>query len=241
MSSPKASQSQRAQEFIAAVLRLRPRIAVFDCDGTLWQADSGEQFFYWEMERGLLPEEVVRWARPRYEEYRAGRVGEEEMCGEMVTLHRGLSHDLLERAAAEFFEERIVPCIFPEMLELTRALAEAGCQLWAISSTNDWVVRAGAPRFGIPAERVIAAGVEIAGGCATDRLIRVPTDELKATAIRELLPRSPDAAFGNSLHDLAMLEIAQDAFAVNPNADLEKVARQRGWTVYRPEKLRMKN
>jgi phosphoserine phosphatase len=76
--------------------------------------------------------------------------------------------------------------------------------------------------------------VEIADGCATDRLIRVPTDELKATAIRELLPRSPDAAFGNSLHDVAMLELARQAFAINPNADLEEVARQRGWTVYQP-------
>lgn len=236
MSIPKSSPSRRAQEFVASVLRLQPQIAVFDCDGTLWPADAGEQFFYWEMERGLLPDEVVRWARPRYLDYKAGRVGEVEMCGEMVTLHRGLSHQVLERAAAEFFEQCIAPDIFPEMLELTRALVAQGCQQWAVSSTNDWVVRAAAPRFGFPAERVIAACVEIAGGRATDRLIRVPTDELKATAIRELLPRSPDAAFGNSVHDLAMLELAQHAFAINPNADLEAVARQRGWTVYQPEK-----
>jgi phosphoserine phosphatase len=228
------SPCHRAEEFVGAVLRLQPRVAVFDCDGTLWRADSGEQFFYWEIERGLLPAEVVEWARPRYADYKAGRVGEEEMCGEMVTLHGGLPHETLDRAAAEFFEERIVPGIFPEMLELTRALAGQGCELWAISSTNDWVVRAGAGRFGIPAERVIAACVEIAGGCATERLIRVPTGERKASAIRELLPRRPDAAFGNSLHDLAMLELAPHAFAVNPNSDLECIARQRGWTVYHP-------
>jgi len=235
MISPSASQ--RAGEFLRAVLCLQPQVAVFDCDGTLWRADSGEQFLYWEMERGLLPAEVAEWARPRYEDYKAGRVGEEQMCGEMVTLHRGLSQEMLERAAAEFFQERIAPGIFPELLELTLALAGQGCQLWAISSTNDWVVRAGAGRFGIPAERVIAACVEINGGCATERLIRVPTDELKASAIRELLPRLPDAAFGNSLHDVAMLELAPHGFAVNPNSDLECVARQRGWTVYHPGKL----
>jgi phosphoserine phosphatase len=237
MSSPQPLLPARAQEFIASVLRLQARLAVFDCDGTLWPADAGEQFFYWEMERGLLPQEVVRWARPRYRDYQAGLVGEEQMCGEMVTVHRGLSHELLERAAAEFFEARIAPDIFPEMLQLTRALVEQGCQLWAVSSTNDWVVRAAAPRFGIPAARVVAACVEIADGCATDRLIRVPTDESKVTAIRELLPRSPDAAFGNSLHDVAMLEVAQHAFAVNPNPDLEQIARQRGWTVYQPESI----
>ncbi len=228
------SLSNTAEEFIATVLRQRPRLAVFDCDGTLWRDDSGEQFFYWEIERGLLPPDVVRWARPRYEDYKAGRVDEETMCGEMVTIHKGLSCELLDRAAAEFFAERLVSVVFPEMKELTRRLCEQGCELWAVSSTNDWVVRAAAPEFGIPTERVLAACVATENGCATDRLLRVPTDELKAKAIREMLPRMPDAAFGNSIHDLNMLELAQRAFAVNPNPDLERVARERGWRIYQP-------
>lgn len=228
------SLSPRAEEFVASVLRREPRLAAFDCDGTLWRIDAGELFFYWETERGLLPEEVVRWAKPRYEEYKAGRVDEETMCGEMVTIHKGLSCEMLDRAAAEFFTERVAPCIFPEMQELTRRLANSGCELWAVSSTNEWVIRAAAPRFGFTPERVIAACVATEGGCASDRLLRVPTDELKAKAIHELLPRTPDIAFGNSIHDLQMLELARHAFAVNANPDLEEVARRRGWTVYQP-------
>jgi phosphoserine phosphatase len=235
MSNPhNTSLSPRAEEFIATVLRLRPRVAVFDCDGTLWSIDAGEGFFYWEMERGLLPEKAVRWAKPRYEDYRKGLVGEEQMCGEMVSIHAGLSSALLERAAAEYFAERVVPMIFPEMQELTRRLTDAGCELWAVSSTNDWVIRAAAARFGIPTTRVIAACVEVNDGHCTDRLVRVPTDELKANAIRELMPRLPDAAFGNSIHDLAMLELARHAFAINPNPDLEEIARQRQWNIYQP-------
>jgi phosphoserine phosphatase len=232
--SPSNSLSARAEEFIASVMRLRPQTAVLDCDGTLWKADSGEGFFYWEMERGLLPDEVVRWAKPRYEDYRNGLVSEEQMCGAMVTIHAGLPCPMLQRAAAEFFNERIVASIFPEMQELTRRLADSGCELWAVSSTNDWVVRAAAGRFTIPESRVIAACVEVNEGHCTDRLIRVPTDELKASAIRELLPRAPDAAFGNSMHDLAMLELSPHPFAINPNPDLEEVARRRGWTIYQP-------
>ena len=237
MSTPNfhpSSLPARGEEFIASVLRLEPRLAAFDCDGTLWRIDAGELFFYWEMERGLLPEEVVHWAKPRYEDYKAGRVDEETMCGEMVTIHKGLSCEMLDRAAAEFFEERVASWIFPEMQELTRRLGEAGCELWAISSTNDWVIRAAAPRFRFAPERVVAACVALEGGCASDRLLRVPTDELKVSAIRELLPRAPDVAFGNSIHDLQMLELAQHAFAVNANPDLEEVARRRGWTVYHP-------
>lgn len=226
--------SASAQQFIDSVVALNPRLAVFDCDGTLWDADSGEQFFYWELERKLIPADVERWARARYAEYRAGRVDEETMCGEMVTIHRGIACDLLDREAAEFYEARILPRIFPDMQELTRRLSQSGCEIWVVSSTNDWVVRVGAARFGIPPERVLAACVETENGCATDRLVRVPTDELKAKAVRELLPRMPDAVFGNSMHDFHMMELARRAFAINPNPDLERVARERGWTVYQP-------
>jgi phosphoserine phosphatase len=152
----------------------------------------------------------------------------------MVTINAGLPSEMLERAAAEFFAQHIVPLIFPEMQELTRRLADSGCELWAVSSTNDWVVRASAGRFHIAESRVIAACAEVNDGHCTDHLIRVPTDELKASAIHELLPRAPDAAFGNSVHDLAMMELARHPFAINPNADLGEIARQRGWTTYHP-------
>lgn len=226
--------SPRAEAFVASVLALDLRIACFDCDGTLWPGDAGADFFYWELKQGLLPEDVVRWIRPRYDDYLAGRVDEEAMCGEMVTIHKGLSDAELRAAAARFFAEVVQPRIFPEMLELTRRLAEARCELWAVSSTNDWVVSEGVRQFGIPADRVLAACVHRDGGLATDRLIRIPTDEGKAVAIREVIARPIDAAFGNSIHDAAMLEIANHPFAINPNPDLKQLATGRNWTVYQP-------
>jgi len=230
-----SSLSPAAAQFLASVLALKPAIAVFDCDGTLWSGDAGADFFYWEIEHGIVSPEVGQWALERYQQYRAGEVSEEQMCGEMVTLNRGLSHRLLQQKAEEMFAEVVLPRVFPEMLQLTRRLADQGCELWAVSSTNDWLVKVGAAHFGIPAERVLAAAVEIEQGCVTDRLVRVPTDELKAVAIREVIARAVDAAFGNSIHDAAMLEMARYPFCVNPNPDLEQMARERGWPVYTPE------
>ncbi len=232
--SPAASSKLSPQQFVEAILRLRPAIALLDCDGTLWDADSGAGFFYWELDRKLLPEKVERWARARYEDYKARLVDEETMCGEMVTINAGLELSFLEREAEEFFAVKIEPVIFPEMQELTRLLAAAGCQMWAVSSTADFVVRAGAARFGIPPERVLAASVEVANGRATDRLIRVPTGPGKALAARELVPGVPDLALGNTIHDAAMLEMARHAWAIKPNPDLAKMAREQGWGVYVP-------
>lgn len=113
-------------------------------------------------------------------------------------------------------------------------MTEQGCELWAVSSTNDWVVEVGAERFGIPRERILAACVHIDNGAATDRLIRVPTDELKAVAIREVIGKPMEVVVGNSVHDQAMLELAKWPFCVNPNPDLEQIAQERGWPVYRP-------
>jgi phosphoserine phosphatase len=128
----------------------------------------------------------------------------------------------------------VAPRIFPELQQLTRQLAAQGCELWAVSSTNNWVVEAGAAAFGIPAERVLAATLAIEDGLVTDRLLRVPTDELKQTAIEEVIGKPVDAVFGNSMHDFAMLERARDAYTVNPNRDLEAKAAELGWNVYWP-------
>ena len=225
-------------KFVDSVLALRPSIAVFDCDGTLWSGDAGADFFYWEIERGLVSPEMGEWARARYEDYKAGIVGEEQMCGEMVTINRGVSHERLQRAAEEFFDEVVSHRIFPELQELTNRLVNQGCELWAVSSTNNWVVEVGAARFGIPVQHVLAACVRIENGNATDRLIRVPTDELKAAVIRDVIGKPMEAVFGNSIHDQAMLEMAKWPFCVNPNPDLEQLARARGWTVYWPEAVK---
>src|SRR5439155_14258013 len=133
---------------------------------------------------GLLPDAVVKWALPRYASYQRGEVDEKTMCGEMVSLHAGIEVQDIEAAAETFIETVIEKRIFPEMQKLVSALAEYGCEIWAVSSTNSWVIEAGVRRFGIASGRVLAASGEVDKGLATDRLIRVPTGEGNATTIR---------------------------------------------------------
>ncbi|HZQ21266.1 MAG TPA: haloacid dehalogenase-like hydrolase [Terriglobales bacterium] len=220
--------------FLDSVLALHPQIAAFDCDGTLWSGDAGEGFFSWELNQGLVSDQIARWARPRYAEYRAGNVPEEVMCGEMVTMHRGLREAEVQAAAARYFDGLFVKNIFPEMRELVKRLQEQGCDVWAVSSTNEWVIRAGMRHFGIAEQRIIAAAGEIADGVITDCLLRVPSGPGKPQAIQELIGRQPDIAFGNSIWDADMLRMAAHAFAINANPDLKAIAEQNAWRIYQP-------
>jgi phosphoserine phosphatase len=233
------SRRKHASEFVDSILKLKPRTAAFDCDGTLWAGDAGEGFFSWELDQGLVSHQIATWARQRYADYRAGKVSEDEMCAEMVFMHEGLSETLVQSAATQYFDEHMVRQIFPEMRDLVRKLLDQGCEVWAVSSTNEWMIRAGMRYFGISPEKILAAAVEVRDGIISDRMIQVPSGDGKTTALRSALDSPPEAAFGNSKWDVAMLAMAKHAFAVNPYPEMEEVARRFGWRIYYPDPIEL--
>jgi phosphoserine phosphatase len=221
--------------FIDSVVHLQPRVAAFDCDGTLWSGDAGEGFFSWEMEEGLVSQDIVRWAKARYADYKAGKVPEDVMCGEMATMNHGLRDEVLQEAANRYFPEGIASNIFPEMCELVHRLRDAGCDVWAVSSSNQWVIRAGMRYFGIPWDRILTAEAAVENGIVLDRLVRMPSGPGKAAAIQEMMSGTPDCAFGNSIWDREMLAMCRHPFAINPSPELQEHALAHGWKVYQPE------
>jgi len=224
-----------AVELRSKIMHLRPKVAVFDCDGTLWDGDAGVGFMNWSLEQGIVSRSTCDWIDTRHRAYRAGNVNELQICGEMVQIYAGLREEELSNAAARYFAESVKPQIFPEMKALVEDLRGLGTELWAVSSTNKWIVLEGMRAFGIAPERVLAAEVAVAGGVITSEIVDVPTDEGKAASLRRVGLAQPDAVFGNSIHDLAMLEMAVYAFAINPSPELLEAAKRHSWTVFRPQ------
>jgi phosphoserine phosphatase len=224
-----------AQEFERRVFECKPKVAVFDCDGTVWSGDSGYGFMVWTLEQGLVSRATSDWIDTRYRGYLSGKVSELEMCGEMVQIYAGLREQELRAAAAQYVEEFVRSRVFPEIASLLGTLGQAGVELWAVSSTNRWVVAEGVRAFGIPDERVLAAEVRVTGGVIESEIVAVPTDEGKAEVLRKAGLPAPDAVFGNSIHDLAMLEIARCPFPVNPSPALLRAAAKHGWGYFRPQ------
>jgi len=229
------SLTAKQTAFIESVLQLAPRVTTFDCDGTLWSGDAGEGFFSWEIEQGLVSPEIARWARDRYADYRGGKVSEEVMCGEMVTMHHGLREGEVQQACDRYFALSVEKQIFPEMQRLIEQLRASGCDVWAVSSSNQWIIQSAMKCFGIPNDHILAAQAAVENGVVADRLLRVPSGPGKVEAIELAVKRAPDCAFGNAIWDREMLALARHAFAINPNPNLREIAQANRWHIYQPE------
>src|SRR5579871_2067717 len=119
-----------SREFEKQVLACNPKVAVFDCDGTLWGGDAGYGFMVWSLEQGLVSRSTSDWIDNRHRAYRAGEVSELVICGEMVQMYEGLRDKELRIAAAQYVNEFVRPRIFAEMVDLVVALKAAGTELW---------------------------------------------------------------------------------------------------------------
>jgi phosphoserine phosphatase len=224
-----------AEEFERLVFDCKPKVAVFDCDGTLWGGDAGYGFMAWSLEQGLVSRSTQDWIDTRYRAYLLGNVSEEAMCGEMVQMYAGLRDEELRAAAARYVNDHVRKRVFTEIAALVARLRNADVELWAVSSTNRWVIAEGVRDFGIPNERILAAEVRVVHGMITGELVDVPTGPAKATALKRVGLPAPDQVFGNSIHDLAMLEMARCPFPVNPSPALLEAAGKRGWGYFTPK------
>src|ERR1700689_2298762 len=102
--TPRKTEVQQwtVEEFERLVFDCNPRVAVFDCDGTLWGGDAGYGFMAWSLEQGLVSRSTNDWIDTRYRSYKNGNLSEAAICGDMVQMYSGLRDEELRAAAAEY-------------------------------------------------------------------------------------------------------------------------------------------
>jgi HAD superfamily phosphoserine phosphatase-like hydrolase len=220
------------------VLALRSgATAVFDADGTIWSGDVGEDFLRELIAQNRLIDPPPGDLYERYERL-VPQDGARafSLCVEWM---RGLLLEDVERWSSELFAQRFVARVFPAMRGVLSAFRDAGVEVFLVSASNVWSVRAGAPHVFADPSRVLAVACPLddRGRLTGDVLPPVTCSQGKVQAIRRVLgERRPSIAFGNSLFDREMLEHAERAVLVAPRDHQNpatRLALGKGWAVHR--------
>jgi HAD superfamily hydrolase (TIGR01490 family) len=135
----------------------------------------------------------------------------------------------------------ILPRIYPQMMQVVRDHQDAGLRCYIVTAASQEMVVKLADVLAM--DGAIGTPSEVVDGVYTGRLAGpFVYGEGKAKALRAFADERGIAleqswAYSDSASDLPMLEAVGHPVAVNPDADLEEVARREGWEIFRFEKL----
>ncbi len=218
------------------------RLTLFDLDGTLLPIDSDHAFGEFMVRLGWADAQAHRIRNDAFfADYQAGRLDMDAYIDFATAAWRGRPADEQAQASRAFMAEVIAPVLHDSARELVERHRRAGDRLAVVTATNDFITRPIASAFGI--DTLIATELQRdAQGRITGRIAGVPAlREGKPVRVRQWLAdqglRWSDferiTFYSDSTNDLPLLEAVSEPVATNPGPDLERMARERGWTILR--------
>ncbi|OBA88059.1 hydrolase [Mycobacteriaceae bacterium 1482268.1] len=213
--------------------------AFFDVDNTLVQGSSLVHFA-----RGLAARkyftygDLVRFAYAQAKFQLTGRENSDDVAAgrrKALAFIEGRSTSELVAVGEEIFDEIIADKIWPGTRALAQMHLDAGQQVWLVTATPYELAATIASRLGLTgALGTIAESVD---GVFTGRLVGDilhgpgKAHAVRSLAIREGLNLRRCTAYSDSFNDVPMLSLVGTAVAINPDADLRDLARERGWEI----------
>lgn len=210
------------------------RLALFDLDNTLLAGDTDFEWLAFLIAEGAIPatEQQANAAMDR--RYRSGEAGALEYVRFYLRLYPGREMATLLAWREKFVEKRIRP----RMLEGGRKLLYSHRHdlVAIVTATNRFLTEPIAAAFGV--EHLIATEPQIVDGQFTGDIVGVPCmregkierlDAWLAARGKSLGDFAESWFYGDSINDLPLLSRVTHPVAVDPDPDLEKIARSRGW------------
>ncbi len=213
--------------------------AFFDVDNTLVQGSSLVHFA-----RGLAARKYFTYgdlARFGYAQAKFQLTGKENSddvaAGRRKALAfiEGRSTADLVAVGEEIYDEIIADKIWSGTRALAQMHLDAGQQVWLVTATPYELAATIAHKLGLTgALGTIAESVD---GVFTGRLVGEilhgagKAHAVRSLAIREGLNLRRCTAYSDSFNDVPMLSLVGTAVAINPDASLRDLARQRGWEI----------
>ena len=213
------------------------RLALFDLDNTLLTGDSDDEWFNFLAAEGALDRAAGLAAKEDIVlRYREGSVGTLEFCEYFLQLF--VPHEM--PALLAWREKYIREWIVPRIPDSARRLLDShrdGLVVIA-TATNRFITEPIVQELGV--EHLIATEPEMRNGRFTGRVAGTPSfREGKATRTLEWLAArgqtlgdfSESWFYSDSINDLPLLERVTHPVVVDPDPQLERLARERNWPI----------
>ncbi|HEX2240022.1 MAG TPA: HAD-IB family hydrolase [Actinomycetota bacterium] len=158
----------------------------------------------------------------------------ERMRNEAAKMTAGWEQERVREVVTEVLEEVISPLMYAEALERMHDHRAAGRLVCLVSSSPEEIVEPLAKMLRV--DRWIATQSKIEDGKYTGELEFYAYGPYKAEAMQALaeeedIDLKASFAYSDSVTDLPMLEAVGNPVAVNPDKDLRRIARERGWPI----------
>lgn len=216
-------------------------LALFDLDLTLINVDSDHSWGQFIVEKGLVDAKVYADANDQfYQDYIAGTLDavkyNEFVAAFLTTQTMANLHAFRE----EYLNKYIIPNMRPKGIEQINQHRAAGDTVLIISATNDFVVVPIAALFGIDAVHTLATRLEILNNRYTGKVSGKPNFQAgKIYHLKQFIEQQAQngvhfeqlIAYSDSKNDIPLLEYADVAVCVSPDATLQAVAADKGWQV----------
>ena len=217
--------------------------AFFDLDRTLMAGSSAYQFGRAAYKAGLVSRRQL--ARDAYENLKfslrgSTDAGTDALRVRISQLLEGVRVRDLQRLAPEVLAG-VLPRLYPRMLEIAYTHQDAGRPIFICTAASQEMAELMA--IVLTFDGAVGSVSEVVDGYYTGRPGGPFTyREGKAQAICELAERegidlAASWAYSDSESDLPMLRSVGHPVAVNPDAELRRVARAEGWEILRFERL----
>jgi phosphoserine phosphatase len=220
-----------------------PRIAAFDADGTLWDADAGETFFDWEIHRAGLKDLP---ADPWLHYNTVKQTDPTTAYVWLAQINAGEPLSQVRAWAKQCFAEKPAWPVFQSQRQLIELLRSLDFEIYIVTASIKWAVEPLAALVGVDYDHVIGITTKIENGCVGLEAVHPITWRqgkaeglLKATGgVRPIL------ASGNTYGDTALLETAthlqlaistedRDCGLRDEEFKLAEEADRRGWLRHR--------
>ena len=213
--------------------------AFFDVDNTLVHGSSLVHFA-----RGLAARkyftygDLGRFAYAQAKFQLLGRENSEDVAEgkrKALAFIEGRSTAELMALGEEIYDQILADKIWPGTRALTQMHLDAGQQVWLVTATPYELAATIATRLGLTG--ALGTVAESVDGVFTGRLVgdilhgAGKAHAVRSLAIREGLNLKRCTAYSDSFNDVPMLSLVGTAVAINPDADLRDLARERGWEI----------